>query len=220
VNEPDSVICKMGPTPNNLRGFFVKFFQFHFSSAQNILDPSLTDCIWKPDTESTADTPIDITVPERIDLKKAGLRPAILVKRGRIVTTRLSIGAQLQGQGHLLFPDDPDFDPNFHPTMGERVQVVQEVVDWRVIATASTAATAEVLGLECYHATLDCRLEMLQELNLEDLWVGGASEVSKLAENPEISAVQVPIQTTSMRWTKVRQEAPLIKRIGFEIQEV
>lgn len=185
-----SSICTTGLLPHIMTGCLLQIVRHHFSDADNIVQESLRSRVWSP---ATADSNILIDVSYDWSPENVQQRPAVLLRRGQLKTSKVSIGNVFHGA--------PDLDG-----YAEDKMMVAFQGSTVLFCVANTGTEAEQLGAEVAYELMEFSQIIRQQLGLMSFDLFDIGQVSHLQESSTHFAVPVSVAYAySHGWTVLRQ---------------
>ena len=200
LREPSS-LCALGISPLGITNELMKLMTTHFSSAELIMQPSLKQYRWNPDTTLTK---IRIVPATRFDPKTQGLFPAVVIKRGNLTSERVVMGDMAD-----------DIDENW--AQQGRIPYSRFVEgQHQLFCIAEADGEAEDLGAEVFETLTYLSPSMLAAYGFHSFEVIGLSELGLLEEMGNRVGTSVTVKYRyELAWTLVPL-APPVKTLNIQ----
>jgi len=199
--EPDS-LCENGWQPLYLTGLFRDMLIRHFSSADNLRSPDLSQFVWKDGSDSGI--LIESVYRWRGDLVEK--RPAILIKRNAYRQRRLGLQDRLIGAGtnEALYPNERGAYENY---------TVNWVGSHTIFCIHGSGASCEILASEVVDELTVFTPAIRQQLSLEDFQVTEVGEISELEEASENYVIPVSVGWVYNKTWALKLESLPLRRV-------
>lgn len=190
-----SALCSLPLSPFVIEGLIRNMLINHFSSADNIQDPSLRGLLWN----GLASGNILIEAFYTWKPESTDTRPAVIIRRNSLANRRISIGDRLHG--------GVDVEGNEH-------FVTQWVGSSTLFCIGQSGTQAELLGFEVQRELTEFAPELLTYVN--KLKRFQAAELGGMVELEEARERYTTPVTVGYRYDQtwvVRPRVPRLKRI-------
>lgn len=204
--QPASAICSFGSTPRLMTGILRQVLIQNFIDPANILDAILRQRLiasgggWR----STPDSPIIIESLHRWRPDVTEARPAILLNEGEWQWERMGFGDQA---GMDVFTGERNFSGFWHGTH-------------TVFALANESAETQNLAMEVARLLLWYGPEIARQMDLHRFVIVSIGALHVLAESTDTFIVPISVAYIVQTSWQLYPEAPRLKRIVFNPQEL
>ena len=200
----------------DLKAYILKLAIIHFSDARHIRNAALKSFVYRRPSPDAAPTTLDpnsivITTRGKFDPATTGIRPALVLKRGK---TNYSRSLTFSGavQGDLPLRGTPGVNPTYDATAGGAQYQYDGQMEFTFYCLHTEEAAAEILGDEVQQMLLGFRHLVMQEKGLNEFMPGEAGEAGPLEEYKEIWAVPVTINIQFNLTVNLIPQTPLLRR--------
>lgn len=201
VPEQPSSVCSTGLLPHILTGTLLQIMQHHFSEPSNIVQEKLKSYVWTPEAQVSR---ILIEAGYNWSPENIQQRPAVVVKRGQLKTTKMSMGN--------IFHGAPDLDG-----YDEEKMIVAFQGSHSLFCVGRTGTEAEELGAEVAYELLEFSQIIRKQFNFMLFELFEIGQVCRLQESNDHFAVPVTVTYAySHGWTVLRQR-PLWMSVGLQV---
>ena len=190
-----SALCSLGaPRPHAMTGFFVNWFQQHFSAEAGIEAAQLRSLLWAAVDSSN----LEVESITRWKPQTTGKRPAIIVSRNDWKVLSLGIDNRMMG---VATKD------------GVQHYAAYLEGSHTMFCLYSKATEAEIISAEVYREMMQFGPRIREELEVMRFGAVGVGKIFEVEEATQNFAVPVTVcYALEERWRLIPQ-APLLKKI-------